>query len=99
MPFSLTNALVAFMDLMNRVFKPYLDQFMVVFIDDILVYSKSREEHGHHLNIVLQTLRDKQLYVKLMKCEYWLDRVSFLGHVVTKDGISVDPGKVDAVSN
>ena len=70
----------------------------MVFIDDILVYSKSREEHERHLSIV-QTLRDKQLYAKLKKCEFWLDRVSFLGHVVTKDGISVDPGKVDAVSN
>ncbi|KAL6321014.1 hypothetical protein AAG906_011987 [Vitis piasezkii] len=99
MPFGLTNALVAFMDLMNRVFKPYLDQFVVVFIDDILVYSKTREEHERHLGIVLQTLRDKQLYAKLKKCEFWLDKVSFLGHVVTKDGISVDPGKVDAVSN
>ncbi|RVW43066.1 Retrovirus-related Pol polyprotein from transposon 17.6 [Vitis vinifera] len=75
------------------VFKPYLDQFVVVFIDDILVYSKSREEHERHLSIVLQTLRDKQLYVKLKKCEFWLDKVSFLGHVVTKDDISVDPGK------
>ena len=99
MPLGLTNAPAAFMDLMNRVFKPYLDQFVVVFIDDILVYSKSREEHERHLSIVLQTLRDKQLYAKLMKCEFWLDRVSFLGHVVTKDGISVDPGKVDAVLN
>ena len=99
MPFGLTNAPTAFVDLMNRVFKPYLDQFVVVFIDDILVYSKSREEHERHLSIVLQTLRDKQLYAKLMKCEFWLDKVSFLGYVVTKDGISVDPGKVDAVSN
>ncbi|RVW43163.1 ATPase 11, plasma membrane-type [Vitis vinifera] len=82
-----------------RVFKPYLDQFVVVFIDDILVYSKSREEHEHHLSIVLQTLRDKQLYAKLKKCEFWLDKVSFLGHVVTKDDISVDLGKVDVVSN
>ena len=72
---------------------------MVVFIDDILVYSKSREEHERHLSIVLQTLRDKQLYAKLKKCELWLDRISFLGHVVTKDGISIDPGKVDAMSN
>ncbi|WJZ99665.1 hypothetical protein VitviT2T_018087 [Vitis vinifera] len=99
MSFGLTNAPIAFMDLMNRVFKPYLDQFVVVFIDDILVYSKSMEEHEHHLSIVLQTLKDKQLYVKLNKCEFWLDNVSFLRHVVTKDGISADPGKVDAMSN
>ncbi|RVW59896.1 Transposon Ty3-G Gag-Pol polyprotein [Vitis vinifera] len=99
MPFGLTNAPAAFMDLMNRVFKPYLDQFVVVFIDDILVYSRSREEHEGHLSIVLQTLRDKQLYAKLKKCEFWLDRISFLGHVVSNDDISVDPGKVDAVAN
>ena len=99
MPFGLTNAPAAFMDLMNRVFKPYLDQLVVVFIDDILVYSKSREEHERHLSIVLQTLKDQRLYAKLKKCEFWLDRVSFLGHVVTKDGISVDPGKVDVVPN
>ena len=99
MPFGLTNTPVAFMDLMNRVFKPYLDQFVVVFIDDILVYSKSREEHECRLITILQTLRDKQLYAKLKKCEFWLDKVSFLGHVVTKDDISVDLGKVDVVSN
>ena len=89
MPFGLTNAPIAFMDLMNRVFNQYLDQFVVVFIDDILVYLRSREEHEFHLNIVLQTLRGKKLYAKLNKCEFWLDRVSFLGHVVSKDGISV----------
>ena len=72
---------------------------MVVFIDDILVYSKSGEEHELHLSIVLQTLRDKQLYAKLKKCEFWLDKASFLGHVVTKDGISINPGKVDVVSS
>ena len=99
MSFGLTNAPAAFMDLMNRVFKPYLDQFVVVFIDDILVCSKSREEHERRLITILQTLRDKQLYAKLKKCEFWLGKVSFLGHVVTKDGISVDLGKVDAVSN
>ena len=72
---------------------------MVVFIDDILVYSKSREEHERHLSIVLQTLRDKQLYAKLKKYEFWLGKVSFLGHVVTKDSISIDPGNVDVVSS
>ena len=72
---------------------------MVVFIDDILVYSKSTDEHERYLSIVLQTLKDKQLYAKLKKCEFWLDKVSFLGHVVTNDDISVDPGKVDVVSN
>ena len=87
------------MNLMNRVFKPYLDQFLVVFIDNILVYSKSREEYERHLSLILQTLKDKQLYAKLRKCEFWLNKMSFLGHVVTKDGISVDLGKVNVVSN
>ena len=99
MPFGSTNAPATFMDLMNSVFKPYLDQFVVVFIDDILVYSRSGEEHERHLSIVLQTLRDKQLFAKLKKCEFWLDKVSFLRHVITKNGISVDPGKVDVVEN
>ena len=99
MPFGLTNAPATFMDLMNKEFKPYLDQLVVVFIDDILVYSRCGEEHERHLSIVLQTLRDKQLYAKLKKCEFWLDKVSFLGHVVTKDDILVDLEKVDAVAN
>nr|CAN66348.1 hypothetical protein VITISV_025868 [Vitis vinifera] len=81
MPFGLTNAPTAFMDLMNRVFKPYLDQFVVVFLDDILVYSRSREEHEGHLSIVLQTLRDKQLYAKLKKCEFWLWPFGMRGRV------------------
>ena len=83
MPFGLTNALAAFMDLMNRVFRPYLDQFVVVFIDDILVYSKDAQEHEHHLRIVLQTLRENQLFAKLSKCEFWLKEVSFLCHIVS----------------
>ena len=87
MPFGLTNAPAAFMDLMNRVFRPYVDQFVVVFIDDILVYSKDRESHDTHLQVVLETLRKKQLYAKLSKCEFWLNEVSFLGHIVSKEGI------------
>ena len=98
-PFGLTNAPTAFMDLMNRVFQPYLDRFVIVFIDDILVYSSSSEEHSEHLRIVLQTLRERQLYAKLSKCQFWLDRVAFLGHVISADGVSVDPHKIEAVVN
>ena len=97
MPFGLTNAPAAFMDLMNRVFASYLDRFVVVFIDDILIYSKSSLKHEEHLRIVLQTLRKKKLYAKLQKCEFWMNSVTFLGHVISKDGISVDPKKVEAV--
>ena len=97
MPFGLTNAPAAFMDLMNRVFKEFLDQFVIVFIDDILVYSKSSEEHVFHLSKVLQTLRENALYAKFSKCEFWLNRVAFLGHVISGDGISVDPTKIEAV--
>ena len=82
---------------MNRVFAPYLDQFVMVFIDDILIYSKTKEEHVEHLRIVLQTLRQEKLYAKLSKCFFWLDHVSFLGHIISEDGISVDPAKVEAV--
>ena len=85
MSFGLTNALAAFMSLMNRIFKPYLDLFVIVFIDDILVYSKSKKEHEEHLRMVLEILREKKLYAKFSKCEFWLDSVSFLGHVVSKD--------------
>ncbi|KAH9763231.1 Endonuclease [Citrus sinensis] len=99
MPFGLTNAPAAFMDLMNRIFQPYLDQFVIIFIDDILIYSKSKEEHETHLRIVLETLREKKLYGKFKKCEFWLDRVMFLGHIVTKDGISADPAKVEVIVN
>ena len=97
MPFGLTNAPAIFMDLMNHVFYLYLDRFVVVFIDDILVYSKSREEHDQHLRIVFQNLRENKLYAKLSKCEFWLEEVSFLGHVVSAEGIKVDPKKIEAV--
>lgn len=99
MPFGLTNAPAVFMDLMNRVFRPYLDQFVVVFIDDILIYSKTEEEHEEHLRLVLEILRENKLYAKLSKCEFWLDRVAFLGHIISRDGISVDPSKIEAVTN
>ena len=81
--FGLTNALVTFMDLMNHVFRPYVDRFVVVFIDDILVYSKDRKDHDTHLRVVLETLRKKPLYAKMSKCEFWLREVSFLGHIVS----------------
>ncbi|KAK9044452.1 hypothetical protein V6N11_058352 [Hibiscus sabdariffa] len=97
MPFGLTNAPAAFMDLMNRIFKPYLDKFVVVFIDDILIYSQTKEEHAEHLRIVLQTLRDKQLFAKFSKCEFWLNEVTFLGHVISADGIKVDPKKIQSI--
>ena len=97
MPFGLRNALAAFMDLMHRVFQPYLDQFVVVFVDDILIYSQSEWEHEYHLRIVLQLLRDHQLYAKFSKCEFWLTEVRFLGHVVSASGVSVDPEKVEVV--
>ena len=97
MPFGLTNAPAAFMDLMHRIFQPYLDQFVVVFVDDILIYSQSEWEHEYHLRIVLQLLRDHQLYAKFSKCEFWLTEVRFLGHMVSASGVSVDPEKVEAV--
>ena len=97
MPFELTNAPVAFMDLMHRVFHPYLDQFFVVFMDYILIYSQSKEKHEDHLRVILQLLRDHQLYAKFNKCEFWLTEVRFLGHVVSALGVSVDPEKVEAV--
>ena len=85
------------MDLMHKVFQPYLDQFVVVFVNDILIYSKSKEEHEGHLRIVLQVLRDHQLYVKFSKCEFWLTEVKFLKNVVSALGVSVDPEKVEAI--
>ena len=97
MSFGLTNAPTTFMDLMNRVFRPYVDYVFMVFIDDILVYSKDREDHDTHLRVVLETLRKEQLYAKMSKCEFWLREVSFLGHTVSGEGISVDPSNIEVI--
>jgi hypothetical protein len=99
MPFGLTNAPAYFMNLMNKVFMEELDKFFIVFIDDILVYSQSGLEHGHHLRIVLEKLQAHQLFAKFTKCEFWLQKVSFLGHILTAEGVAVDPKKVTAVAN
>ena len=98
-PFGLTNTPMAFMDLMNRVLRPYLDKFVEVFIDDIFMYSKNEEKHEQHLRIVLQTLREKKLYAKLSKCDFWLKEVFFLGHIVSTEGIKVDRAKIEAIVN
>jgi hypothetical protein len=97
MSFGLTNVPTYFMYLMNKVFMEYLDKFVVVFIDDILVYSRSEEEHEDHLGLVLRKLRDHKLYAKLRKCEFWLKQVAFLGHIVSKGGISREPSKIQDV--
>jgi hypothetical protein len=97
MSFGLTNAPAYFMYLMNKIFMEYLDKFVVVFIDDILIYSKNEEEHEEHLRLVLQKLREHELYAKFSKCEFWLKEVSFLGHIITNRGIPVDPSKVSDV--
>ena len=99
MPFGLTNAPAVFMDLMNRIFLEYLDQFVIVFIDDILVYPHSEEEHAQYLRIVLEILRRHQLYAKFSKCAFWVSSVGFLGHVVSNRGISVDPQKIEAITS
>ena len=97
MPFGLTNAPAAFMNSMNHVFRPYVDQFVMVFIDEILVYSKDQEDHDTHLRVVLETLRKEQLYAKLSKCEFWLREVSFLRHIISEEGIRVDPKKIEVI--
>ena len=97
MSLRLNNSSAPFMDMMNRVFKQYLDLFIFVFIDDILIYSRSEEEHASHLRVVLQTLKDRQLFAKFSKCEFWLQSVAFLGHILSSKGISVDSKKIEAV--
>ncbi|KAL0320179.1 UNVERIFIED_CONTAM: Retrovirus-related Pol polyprotein from transposon.6 [Sesamum radiatum] len=97
MPFGLTNAPTAFMDMMHHIFQPYLDQFVLIFIDDILVYSKSEEDHENHLRTVLQVFRENKLFAKFSKCEFWIREVTFLGYVFSGDGLVVDPSKVEAI--
>ncbi|GKF02578.1 putative reverse transcriptase domain-containing protein [Tanacetum coccineum] len=99
MPFGLTNMPAVFMDLMNRVCKPYLDKFVIMFIDDILVYSKDEEKHGKHLKIILELLKKERLYAKFSKCDFWLDSVQFLGYVIDRIGIHVDPTKIEAIKS
>ncbi|GKF03574.1 putative reverse transcriptase domain-containing protein [Tanacetum coccineum] len=99
MPFGLTNAPALFMDLVNRVCKPYLDKFVIVFIDDILIYSRDKEEHANHLRIILELLKKEKLYAKFSKCDFWISIVQFLGHVIDSRGIYVDPAKIKAIKD
>nr|GEW53040.1 putative reverse transcriptase domain-containing protein [Tanacetum cinerariifolium] len=99
MPFGLTNAPTVFMDLMNWACKSYLDKFVIVFIDDILIYSKSKQEHKEHLKLILELLKKEQLYAKFSKCEFWIPKVQFLGHVIDSHGIHIDPAKIESIKD
>ncbi|GJT39830.1 putative reverse transcriptase domain-containing protein [Tanacetum coccineum] len=99
MPFGLTNAPAVFMDLMNRVCKPYLDKFVIVFIDDILIYSRNEEEYANHLRIILELLRNEKLFANFSKCDFWIRIVQFLGHLIDSQGLHVDPAKIEGVKN
>ncbi|GJS15384.1 putative reverse transcriptase domain-containing protein [Tanacetum coccineum] len=99
MPFGLTNAPAVFMDLINWVCKPYLDKFIIVFIDDILIYSKNKQEHEGHLKLILELLKKKELYAKFSKCEFWIPKVQFLDHVINNKGIHVDPAKIESIKD
>nr|GEX17844.1 reverse transcriptase domain-containing protein [Tanacetum cinerariifolium] len=99
MSFSLTNAPAIFMDLRNRVCKPYLDKFVIVFIDDILIYSKNEQEHREHLKLILKLLKREKFYAKFSKCEFWIPKVQFLGHVIDSRGIHVDPAKIESIKD
>nr|GFD08777.1 putative reverse transcriptase domain-containing protein [Tanacetum cinerariifolium] len=99
MPFRLTNAPAVSMDLMNRVCKPYLDKVVIVFIYDILIYSKDEKEHEERLKAILELLKKKELYANFSKCEFWIPKVQFLGHVIDSQGIRVDPAKIESVKD
>ncbi|GJR49500.1 putative reverse transcriptase domain-containing protein [Tanacetum coccineum] len=99
MPFGLTNSPAVFMDLMNRVYKSYLDRFVIVFIDDILIYFKNKKEHEGYLKLILRLLKEDKLFAKFFKCEFWLSTVKFLSHVIDSEGIHVDLAKIDSIKD